>query len=140
MKGSPLTRTWSPHGRWVYTLYENPGGYPFIHALDTKRGVAHCIQLPWEEDRSQAPLYNLVLDASNGGRTLAVNWKSGKPWLRIAVGSWRVSEASAGFPWAWVGAAIGCGLALLLAAGALLLRRRRREELDQHPGQELGLA
>ena len=42
MKGSPLTRMWSARGRWVYTLYENPGGYPFIHALDTKRGVAHC--------------------------------------------------------------------------------------------------
>ena len=24
-----------------------PGGYPFVHALDTVRGVAHCIGLPW---------------------------------------------------------------------------------------------
>jgi MYXO-CTERM domain-containing protein len=139
MKGSPLARTWSAHGRWVYTLYTNPGGYPFVHALDTKRGVAHCIQLPWDEDRSQVPLYNLVLDVRNGGRTLAVHWKNGKPWVRIAVGNWRIQGASTGFPWTWVGVAIGGGL-VLLAAGALLLRRRRREELDQRAGQELGLA
>lgn len=137
MKGSPLTRTWSARGRWVYTLYTDPGGYPFIHALDTKRGVAHCIQLPWEEDRSQAALYNLVLDLR--GRTLAVNWKNGNPWLRIAVGSWRISEG-VGFPWGWVAAGIGGALAILLAAGALLLRRRRAEEVEQHAGEELGLA
>jgi hypothetical protein len=139
MKGSPLTRTWSVRGRWVYTLYENPGGYPFIHALDTVRGVAHCIQLPWEEDRSQDGLFNLVLDARGGDRTLAVNWRSGRPWLRVALGSWRVAYPSAGFPWTWIGAGIGGGL-LLLCGAALLVRRRRGEEVEQHPGQELGLA
>ena len=50
MHGSPVTRTYSAGGRWVYTLYENPGNYPFVHALDTVRGKAHCIKLPWEED------------------------------------------------------------------------------------------
>jgi hypothetical protein len=140
MQGSPVTRTWSARGRWVYTLYTSPGRYPFIHALDTVRGVAHCIKLPLEEDQSQDGLYNLVLDVRDDGRTLAVHWRSGRPWLRIAVGSWRVSEASAGFPWALVGAAIGGGLALLLAGGALLVRRRRGEELEQQAGQELGLA
>ena len=139
MKGSPLTRTWSAHGRWVYTLYENPGGYPFVHALDTKRGVAHCIQLPWEEERNQAGLFNLALNVRDGGRTLAVDWKNGRPWLRVAVGSWRISYPGGGFPWAWAGAGIGAALALV-AAGALLLRRRRREEVEQHAGQELGLA
>src|SRR5262249_10535539 len=74
MHGSPLTRTSSARGRWVYTLYTSPGSYPFIHALDTKRGVAHCIKLPWEEDRSQNALYRLVLSVRNGGRTLAVDW------------------------------------------------------------------
>jgi hypothetical protein len=59
--------------------------------------------------------------------------------VSIAVGSWRVSAPSAGFPWVWVGAAIGGGLALLVAGG-LLLRRRRDKELEQHAGQELGLA
>jgi hypothetical protein len=140
MSGNPVTRTYSASGRWVYTLYDNPGHYPFIHALDTVRGVAHCIKLPWEEDRSPNGLYNLVLDVHNGGRTLAVHWRSGRPWLNIAVGSWGISYPSrGGFPWAWVGAGIGGGLALL-AAAALLLRRRSSEKVEQHPGKELGLA
>ena len=42
MQGSAVTRTTSEDGRWVYTLYTNPGGYPFVHALDTVRGVAHA--------------------------------------------------------------------------------------------------
>jgi hypothetical protein len=140
MKGSPLTRTWSAHGRWAYTLYTNPGGYPFIHALDTKRGVAHCIPLPWEEDQGQAGLSNLVLDASNGGRSLALHWRSGRPWLQIAVGSWRISEAGRGFPWLWVGTGVGGAFALLVAGGVLLLRRRRGEEVEQDARHELGLA
>jgi hypothetical protein len=139
MHGSPLTRTESARGRWVYTLYTSPGSYPFVHALDTKRGVAHCIQLPWEEDRNQNALYNLALAVRDGGRTLALDWKNGRPWLRVAVGSWQVSYPSAGFPWAWAGAGIGGALALL-AAGVLLLRRRHGKEVEQQSGQELGLA
>ena len=74
MNGYPLTRVSSADGRWVYTLYQNGGdGYPFVHALDTVRGVAHCIGLPMTNG-----LYNLVL--SLHGSTLAVHWLSGRPW------------------------------------------------------------
>jgi hypothetical protein len=139
MHGSPVARTYSAGGRWVYTLYTDPGRYPFVHALDTVRGKAHCIQLPWEEDRNQDGLWNLVLAVRDGGRTLAVHWRNGRPWVRIAVGSWRVSSAQAGFPWAWIGAGLGAALVLAAGGGALLLRRRRGQELDQHAGQELGL-
>jgi hypothetical protein len=139
MHGYPVTRTSSASGRWVYTLYANPGGYPFVHALDTVRGRAHCIKLPWEEDQSQNGLGNLVLQVRDSGRTLAVHWRSGRPWIDVAIGSWRISYPSGGAPWAWVGAAIGGALALL-AAAVLFLRRRRREEVEQHAGQELGLA
>src|SRR5436190_1844651 len=60
---------------------------------------------------------------------------------KIAVGSWRISYPGSAFPWAWVGAGIGGGLAIIAAAGAaLLLRRRRGEKLEEHAGQELGLA
>jgi LPXTG-motif cell wall-anchored protein len=135
MAGTPMTRTTSAGGRWVYTLYQKPSGEPFVHALDTVRGVAYCIDLP----RNRA-LYNIVLSLRDGGRTLAVRWRSGRPWLDVAVGSWRISHPTGGFPWPWVGAAIGAGLALLVVGGGLLLRRRRREELEQHAGQELGLA
>ena len=72
-------------------------------------------------------------------RTLAVHWRSGRPWLNVAVGSWRISYPGGGFPWIWAGAGSPASLAVL-AAGVLLLRRRRREEVEQHAGQELGLA
>jgi hypothetical protein len=134
MTGYAMTRTTSAGGRWVYTLYQKPSGEPFVHALDTVRGVAHCIDLP--ENRG---LGNVVLSLRDHDRTLVAGWRSGRPWLSVAVGSWQLSYPSAGFPWAWAGPGIGAGL-VLLAAGALLLRRRRREELQQHPGDELGLA
>jgi hypothetical protein len=134
MAGYAVTRTASTGGRWVYTLYQKPSGEPFVHALDTVGATAYCIDLP--ENRG---LYNIVLSLRDSGRTLAVHWRSGRPWLNVATGSWRVSYPSSGFPWTWVGAGIGGGLALL-AAGALLLHRRRGQELEKHARQELGLA
>ncbi len=139
MAGYALTRTTSSGGRWVYTLYQKPSGAPFVHALDTVRGAAYCIDLPSSPSTNQA-LSNLVLSLRNRDRTLAVRWRSGRPWLNVAVGSWLVSYPSAGFPWAWAGAGSGGGLVVLLAAGALLLRRRRGGEVEQHAGRELGLA
>ena len=138
MAGYPMTRTTSANGRWVFTLYQKPSGMPFIHALDTVAGVAHCIDLPWSKANHGA--YNLGLSLRNDDRTLAVHWRSGRPLLNVAVGSWQISEAGGGgFPWAWMGSAIGGALALL-AAGALLLWRRRNKEVEQHARQELGLA
>lgn len=138
MAGYPMTRTTSANGRWVYTLYQKPSGMPFIHALDTVAGVAHCIDLPWSKTNKGA--YNLVLSLRNDDRTLAVHWRSGRPLLNVAVGSWQVSPAGAAFPWAWVGAGIGAGLAVLAAGAVLLLRRRRGQEVEERARHELGLA
>jgi hypothetical protein len=135
MAGYAMTRTTSADGRWVYTLYQKPSGEPFVHALDTVHGVAHCIDLP-----KNKALYNVVLSLRNHDRTLAVHWRSGRPWLNVAVGSWRISDAGGGFPWGWVAPAIAGGLAVLAAGALLLLRRRRRQEVEQLGGQELGLA
>jgi hypothetical protein len=134
MTGYAMSRTTSAHGRWVYTLYQKPSGAGFVHALDTKRAAAYCIDLP----RNKA-LYNIVLSLRDGGRTLAAHWRNGRPWLSVATGSWQISYPSSGFAWKWIGVGIGGGLGLL-AAGGLLLRRRRDEEVEEHPGQELGLA
>jgi hypothetical protein len=49
MQGYPIDRTTSADGRYVYTLYENPGGYAFVHALDTARAVAHCYGVPVDQ-------------------------------------------------------------------------------------------
>jgi hypothetical protein len=46
MRGGPITRMVSVDGRWAYTLYDGAGGTPFVHALDTATGRAHCIDLP----------------------------------------------------------------------------------------------
>ena len=123
MQGNALTRTTSPGGRWVYTLYQNYGGYPFIHALDTVRGVAHCIGLPWRSTTDQNGLMNVRLTL-NGSR-LAVHWQSGRPWLDVDTRTWRVTpDAGAHFPWLWLWLGIGVGLATSL----LLLIRRIRPE------------
>jgi hypothetical protein len=120
MQGDALTRTTSLGGRWVYTLYMNNGGTPFIHALDTVKGVAHCIGIPWAST-DQGGLGNVVL--SLHGKRLAVHWRSGRSWLNVDTASWQISSApGSGFPWRW----LGLGLGLIAVAGALLLLARRR--------------
>jgi DNA-binding beta-propeller fold protein YncE len=50
---------------WMYTIYRGEDG-DFIHALDTQRGVALCIDLPGTEvaDESSAGHWGLALDAT----------------------------------------------------------------------------
>ena len=121
MAGYPQARATSPDGRMVYTLYQNPGGYPFVHALDTVRAVAHCVGLPWTGDA--AGFSNMRLSLRDRARTVAEHWLGGRPWRTIDVGTWRVAtDEPAGFPWLGVGAGIAAAAAGLLA---LALRRRR---------------
>jgi hypothetical protein len=120
MQGSPVKRITSPDGRWVYTLYQNPGGYPFIHALDTVRGVAHCTGLPWTGD--QANLWGVVLRLN--GTKLAVDRTQGRAWLTLDARTWRLAPATHGwsFPWRWL--ALGVGVLAAFAALALATRLR----------------
>ncbi len=121
MQGDAVTRATSHGGRWVYTLYMNNGGTPFIHALDTVKGVAHCIGIPWAS-ADQSGLMNVVLTLH--GKRLAVHWRSGRSWLNVDAATWRVSPAAGpAFPWHWV--ALGAGV--FAAAGVLLLLARRRQ-------------
>jgi hypothetical protein len=46
MGGEPLTRASSPDGRWAYTLYARKRHDAFVHALDTEKREAFCIDLP----------------------------------------------------------------------------------------------
>src|SRR5919204_1308121 len=122
MAGYPATRVTSADGRWVYTFYVRSGAYSFVHALDSVRGVAHCIGIPWKGD--QNTLWKLRLSLRDAGRTLRVSWPSGREYLSIAVGSWRISHPGAaartgagsgsGFPW-WILGVAGGGALLLLA-------------------------
>jgi hypothetical protein len=133
MNGYPLARVTSADGRWVYTLYQNGGdGYPFVHALDTVRGVAHCVGLPLENPNG---VYNLVLSLRNDGRTLAVHWRSGRPWLDVAVGTWAISPAHRAAPWGWIAAGLGFAAVCLLLAGL-----RLRQKVQEQPRDERRLA
>src|SRR6185503_17581816 len=70
MAGFPITRETSADGRWAYTLYDGAGKEPFVHALDTVDGEAHCIDLALLAGRQD--LYDLRLDLGPGEGGLAV--------------------------------------------------------------------
>jgi hypothetical protein len=89
MQGFAVDRVTSPDGRWVYTLYSNPGGYPFVHALDAVRGIAHCIGVPWRGGENEP--WNMRLALNEDGRSLAVNEKSGSTFVSIDVSNWKIS-------------------------------------------------
>jgi hypothetical protein len=68
MTGRPVTRAADPRGIWAYTLYQKSGGLPFVHALDTVRGKALCIELPWRGD--QARLSDVRMGVRGGSLVL----------------------------------------------------------------------
>ena len=127
MEGFATTRTTSADGRWVYTLFMRPGGYPFVHALDAVRGVAHCIGLPWTAS-DQGPLMRMHMTLTHGGKTLALQRPGGRTWLAIDTATWRIehptahSSAPGHFPTRWI--AVAAGLLALLAGVALVARRK----------------
>ena len=55
MRGLPYTRVMSPDGRYAYTLYGG-GEKPFVHALDTRRRSAACIDIPLIPNNAQMSL------------------------------------------------------------------------------------
>ena len=64
MRGMPITRATSRDGRWEYTLYDGAGSYPFVHALDTVRAEALCIDL--DALTGHIRLYELRLRPARG--------------------------------------------------------------------------
>jgi hypothetical protein len=69
MRGYPLSRASSAGGRWAYTLYDGAGGTPFLHALDTTKRTARCIDL---DDLAGRALPALRLQLDEKGHTLRV--------------------------------------------------------------------
>jgi hypothetical protein len=93
MQGYPVTRTASADGRWVYTLYQQPGGYPFVHALDAVNRSAVCVGIPWRGNQQALFMTRLHLDGEAGKLTLATY--RGRPLFTIDTGSFWVSRARA---------------------------------------------
>jgi hypothetical protein len=124
MSGVPLSRVSDAQGRWAYTLYSGRK-HPFVHALDTERRTAVCIDLELKNLRG-------AMLEMHGGR-LGVVGDSGL-LARIDTDTHRViatpakrparakaeAHASAGTPWLLIALPTA---ALLLLAG---ISRRRR--------------
>ena len=72
MRGQPATRVSSANGRWAYTLYGRPKSEPFVHALDTERARAYCIDLPLELSQDKQMSLRLRL-ARDGARLVVRN-------------------------------------------------------------------
>jgi hypothetical protein len=121
MHGMPLARATSPDGRMAYTLYRNDGGFPFIHALDTVRGTAHCIGVPWRANQDGLSKLRLTLV----GNELRLGWPGGRTFVSVDTHTYRLSHpatAGAGGDFPWWAVAIGG----VCAVGAVLAAQRRR--------------
>jgi hypothetical protein len=91
MQGFAVSRVSTANGRWAYTLYANPGGFPFVHALDTVKGVAHCVGIPWRQtDPNQNDVFGFKLALS--GKKLLVKAGTGSTYRVINTTNWHVSK------------------------------------------------
>lgn len=91
MQGWTIDRATTATGRWVYTLYANPGGFPFIHALDTVKGVAHCVGVPWpQSDSNQSKVFNFKLALH--GKMLVIKAGTGSTYRLVNTTNWHVSK------------------------------------------------
>ena len=70
MRGNPISRATSADGRFAYTLYDGGGSHPFVHALDTARAAARCIDLLGLP--AGTSLWDLRLRMTGDGRSVAV--------------------------------------------------------------------
>jgi len=137
MHGEPVSRGTTPDGRWVYTLYTNPGGYPFVHALDTVRGVAHCVGIAWPQGKDQGPLWNLVLEPH--GQTIDLRWRSGRPFYRIDAKTWRATAVNVSrVPWYF--ALFGLLVVPVLIAVERFRRQRRNTPVSIQGGSDVPTA
>lgn len=115
MAGRPTARLVRPDGSWVYTLYVDQAAEPFVHALDTVRGVARCLDIHWDGDQNVLWTARLGL----GPNELTVRSRYGRPIATV-----RLPREGAGS--SAVRTAAASGAALLAAGFAFAVRRRLR--------------
>jgi hypothetical protein len=129
MDGTPITRLQSPDGRWAYTLYG--ADTPFLHALDTVRGRAVCVDLP-QLNGGRASFQLRMRLAGDGNRieVYRVGSSGGTPQsdplLEIDTGRFEANRpaaaatpsgggaATAGMPWLAL-AAVAVAIAIAIA-------------------------
>jgi hypothetical protein len=127
MQGDPLSRVYSPDGRWAYTLYTgHERGHwdrahdAFIHALDTVAGRAVCVELPQLEGRPTSFLLTLRANGDDGQLRVV---DRDRALLTVDTRSFEVGRpepvadaSSLGLPWTALGV-LAIGLPLGLALG-----------------------
>jgi hypothetical protein len=126
MSGYPVTRATSADSRWVYTLYQQPGGYPFVHALDAANRAAVCIGIPWKGNQDILPSVKLRLDEK--ARTLTVQTRRGRPLFVVDTRTFWVTRPAArgaDFPVALVAGPAAVASAAFVLAFAFRRRIRR---------------
>jgi hypothetical protein len=140
MTGFPISRVMSSDGRWAYTLYGRPSGEPFVHALDTVRARAVCIDLPSVSSATVGGAHlklgdgAATLEILSGGlavaridtHTFAVSSQTGSAATAASVtpaANRRSAESGGGWPWELLLLPIA---ALALGAAAVWRRARPR--------------
>jgi hypothetical protein len=129
MRGQPISRAMSANGRWAYTLYDGNGKTPFVHALDTSRATARCIDL----DALKGSTYLWRFRLAVGGGTLAirdraatrlvVNTRTFEVRTPLAPAAAPAGRQGSTLTWPW--AAGATALILAVTGGALLVTTRR---------------
>ena len=116
MAGSPVRRLVGPGARWVYTLYVNQNEY-FVHALDTARAQARCLDLDWHGDPNAIANGGLALR----GKRLAVVGRDGGELTSVSLPAEPEAAGWSAAGWTAIGS-----LAALAAAVLLFVRRRTK--------------
>jgi hypothetical protein len=112
MTGEPLSRVMDASGRWAYTLYASEE-HPFVHALDTERRTAVCIDLDVQGGETLA-MHGHRLDVLGGERVLAsIDTSTHRVIRRPDQRARATAEAGTAFPWLII---VGPTAALLLLA------------------------
>jgi hypothetical protein len=120
MRGNPISRAMSSDGRFAYTLYDGGDSRPFVHALDTARSTARCIDVTGL-DRSI--LSRLRLRMSDGGRSVRI--ADGVQTLAVVDTRTLAVKAPSGRSWRLPVALAAAGALALAALVHVLLARRR---------------
>jgi len=89
MGGQPVARASSALGRWAYTLYARRGDEPFVHALDTVKREAFCIDLPLR--LGYGAQWALGLELGRDGKSLAVI-RGRSEVAAVDTATWKVSS------------------------------------------------
>ena len=115
MNGRPLTRAASTDGRWAYTLYEG-SEHPFVHALDTAKRDARCIDLDWLTGRKDLGALRFAL--RHDGPELAVRTANGEAVAVVDTETFGAARPRAAVIASWPKIAVSSALLLGVFFGA----------------------